>query len=483
MNSITPKVSICRYTLFIILCLSAMSEVESQTYTSAIISENVVITNTMYKNPICNWNDKYTVAFLTDGPKPYFCLVEHGEFTSPNITIPPAAPACSIYYAPVVLPANVFRFYVWDIYVADKYAFFSGTIYNTDTAEWRGILGYLDLDEFFLGTINVHYTMLSAGTTAPPSILSRLVAYKHGSSYKVVAFGVAGPDYYNSGSKIVEIDDAMLPSSSCDVADMFFVPSDSVSTIRKLFIDDILLTKNYVVFTEHDLNVISYYGYAYPWFSFGKKNSVVGSLCSNGYDYVIPNVWEANDATAGVAIGGDTFAMSYVYYDDVADKYYTRLRTIDIHTCTNIISQQFEKPEKENPLRMIYYDNMKAIELLQAVNDSADFILLYPYATVPYSTKVLVPGGSEFTTLTPLSSNGCVSSQGNRFYFQKRSAPVPYSTPDCPSYYNINVDDIGKILPFNMPQATMDDNHLPAYSTLTLNVFNNAMDNNCHSFE
>ena len=27
------------------------------------------------------------------------------------------------------------------------------------------------------------------------------------------------------------------------------------------------------------------------------------------------------------------------------------------------------------------------------------------------------------------------------------------------------------------------DTHLPAYSTLTLNVFNNAMDNNCHSFE
>lgn len=154
---------------------------------------------------------------------------------------------------------------------------------------------------------------------------------------------------------------------------------------------------------------------------------------------------EANGDVKGVALNDDIFALSYVHYDYTDHQYYTRLRVIDAQSDINSLSYQFAKPDKEDPVKMVYLEDNQNIELLQPVYDSGDFVCLQPYAGINYTTSYLFPDVVEYKTLHNIGGHCFISFHKNHYYIENRLAALPHSKPTCPSDGIISVDLIPNI--------------------------------------
>ena len=388
--------------------------------------------------PIYNWTNDYSVSFVQDREKCIFNLIDHASFFAIYPTIPPSGPSCNIYHAIVNLPDSLAFFRVNDIYIVDDYAFFCGSIYDTIKHKPYVLYGYFDLNGFFDDTLTVCLDTITDGTTTAPVILERLVAYKHNSKYKVVTYGYDDSHKY----KVLEIVDAINPSNSCRVAEMEIPWSDIIVT-------DILLTNSNVVIVGHDI-------YQYVIYVCGSRASVVHNITTN-YNMILAGD-ETNGEVKGVALDGDTFALSYVYYDYTDHQYYTRLRVIDGRNNTNYFSYQFAKPDKEDPVKMVYLEDNETIELLQPVYDSGDFVCLRPYVGTSYTTSYLFPDVLEYKTLQKIGGHCFFSFHKNKYYIENRLATLPHSEPTCPSDGVVTVDLIPNILTYGVSPNTGESN-------------------------
>ena len=452
--------------LFISVCVCLHAQ--GNVFFTATVQEDPIHVAENEQPPICNWDNKYSVSFVEDQGKDIFCLIDHSDFFNiyPSGTV--SAPACSIYHAVVNLPGHLDYFHVNDIYIADDYAFFCGSIYDTIKHKPYGLYGYFDLNDFFSDSLNINLDTITDGTTTAPVVLERLVAYEHNSKYKVVAYGYDDNHKY----KVLEIDEITEPSSSCKVADITKYIQVNPYYIQ---LSDILLTDSYVVFIGHDAGY--YFGYCY-----GSRASVVADLCSpNANIFFLNN--EANGIIKGAYLTRNYMALSYVYCD-ANYSYFTRLRVIDLSSNTNIHSYEFKKPQKEDPVKMVYLKDIDMIEQLQPIYDSANYVRMEPFAGANYSTRVLTPlGGLEYNNLHTIGGHCFFSFIRNNYYIQNITASNPHSNPLCPAVVDLPILSITNTTPYSLFCNDLYNNmvtRIPSIST-----FNNKtpMSMECFSIE
>ena len=456
-------------TLVLLLFISACAYLHAQGSVSftATVQKDPMLLAENDQPPICNWTNNYSVSFVKYSEKKGFCLIDHSDFFNiyPSGTV--SAPACSIYHAVVNLPGHLDYFHVNDIYIADDYAFFCGSIYDTIKHKPYVLYGYFDLNDFFSDSLNINLDTITDGTTTAPVVLERLVAYKYASEYKVVTYGYDEIHKY----KILEIDDATNPAPLCNVAEI----QQFVQSFPDIQLSDILLTDSYVVFLGHD-------AYYYAGYCFGRRSSVVADICSPYANIVLVGN-EVNGIVKGVDLNKNYIALSYVYCNANAP-FISRLRVIDLGSNTNIYSYEFEKPQKEDPIKMVYLEDIDVIELLQPVFDSANYVRMKPFVGANYSTRFLTPlGGLGYNNLNTIGGHCFFSFIRNRYYIQNMTASNPHSNPQCPAVTGLPVQSINNLTLYPSTENVFYNNKIGIIPPIS--TFNNktSMVTNCFSHQ
>ena len=458
-------------------------------YTAAIESDNILKIgsgiNTASK--ICNYNEDYSIAAVRKtATQTYFCLIDHSSLNNTLYSPPSSAPSCSTRYITTKF-AGFSSLIVNDMYICSDYLFFCGECIDNSNVK-KAVIGYFNILDLLpsSSSINIYYCTLISSTTAPPVSLRKLVAYINSAGiYTVVAIG-EDSDGYNYGiSKVVEISNAtsnLLPFS-CNVAD--FPRLSTSGQVRKVFLDDIVLTNNNVVILGREVNVISTMS-NHLWFSIGSKASVVADICStsayNNHYLAVP--YESVDVVTGVALDSNKFGMAYVGHDNSG--FYTRFRVINPATMTNTYSQQYLNNEKYNIVEMTYLEDMRRVELLQPLTDSSNFIQLNPYATSPYTSTILTPDGKEYFSLNRVlllsTLTSFISVTNGKIYLQHGDSSVPHSNSSCPSNSNLSVSIISSLSINNAPKPTAQTNYYNTLMTTNRPILSNSLNNNCFSY-
>ena len=464
------------------LLLSFTASFAQVRYTSAIHHSTMPGTQNGYGCPVRYWRNDMSVAFVKQDPtNSAFCLIKHSDFSNIFPAAPPPVPNANVDAALISLPINTIDrdFTVNDIYIVDDYAFFCGTYYTANNVR-KSFYGYFDINDMSTFNVNIHISTLDASAQSLPVTLSKLVAYQDGASYKVVAIGNEKQMLVDGHCMIVEIPDVFSLPNTCNTAIMP-VSTTPVHPGYKLYVDDILLTSSYVVLLGHDIKTASAVT-GYPWFAVCNKASVVPDVISITNNYFMPNISESNNTVEGVALQNDIFAMSYVHNENVTD--YTRLRVIDIPTMQNTHSQQFKKPQKEDPVEMVYLKDLEAIELLQCVYDSSNFILLYPFFITNYTTSMLTPDGREYKSLSAIDGKRFISMRSEVAFLEDRTASLPHSTPYCPNDNSLDVEPIKELPPIQYPvQGNLGSVDIIYDIISPSNYIFPSIITNCHSYE
>ena len=427
-------------------------------FTSTVQAIGLPGINSNYYTPICKWDDNRSILYLKENSTTmYFCVVEYSDFFTPFIpTIPMSPPAITGNYSAVNMPLFYDDLTVNDIYYTDGWAFFCGSIVDASSVT-TSVVGYFDPNEIgSSGTTNIQYCILSSGTVDAPTSLHRLVAYPVGGDFDIVAFGddlhgyPATHDF--TTTKIVEIN-SIIGTPVCSVADMAYgvVFNPDVHTFQiteKQYIDDIFLTENRVVLTGHDWNypntTIPNVVNMHASYHFGTKGRVLADIGSPGHNYHLDGHWETNDTVIGTALDGDIFALSYVHPDENMGVH-TRIRIIDPSLPVVTYSAEFDKQQKENPVRMIYHDKLKALELLQPIFSPSDFVMIDLSVPLPFTAPALNPTSSVYRTMHGTHGNSFVSANEKYIYLQNRATALPPSTAGCPKVDYLDVFEIDPI--------------------------------------
>lgn len=477
------KQRLLKATALLLLMFSCSASIAQIRYTSAVHHSTIPGIQNGYGCPVRYWKNDMSVAFVKQSPSTSaFCLIDHSDFNTTHPTAPPPAPNASVIAANTTTPiigtpiANDFT--VNDIYIADDYAFFCGTYYDINN-ERKSCYGYFDLNDLLGTSATITVSTLTIGTPSAPVTLSKLVAYRDGTSYRVVAIGNEEISYVDGHRMVVEIPNVFSSPATCSMAVMPVSPPPVYSG-NKLYVDDIILTSSYVVLLGHDIKTTSLVS-GYPWFAVCQKTSVVSDVLSASHNYYLPNLAEANNTVEGVTLYDDVFAMSYVHCENNID--YTRLRVIDLPTLQNTRSQQFKKPQKEDPTEMIYLKDLKSIELLQCVQDSSNFIQLFPSAPSGYYASALTADNREYKSLSPIDGERFISMRSGVVFLEDRTVSLPHSTPSCPGNNIIPVSLIRKLPPKQYPSTgtlgLVNINHNLAIIALV----SPPVTTNCNSYE
>jgi hypothetical protein len=407
-----------------------LSTVTAQTrYTAAVWKENASHT---INPPIKNWKKDFSVTYEVDNSgEGYFCLIKHSPFfnTPPTPTTPPMA---SIFRAKIT--GFGYTFVVKDIYVVGDSAFFCGSCYDLSTHDKNAMWGYLNLNDFFTASVNVKFYKLQDGMGGvAPLLLDRLVAYNNGGRYNVVAYSRSS----SPCSKIIEIQNADVPSAVCKTYDLP-VSSPSVP-MCVMYIDDISEDESNVIVSGHD---ISNPAVDVIWYGIYKKTDIYNSIVNNR-TFLLSSSENPNGSVicAGMNRTGE-FALSYTYYDNIMDAWYTRMRVINTVTGANVNSQQFAKDYKPEPLQMTYLPDLSSVELIQDLGSSAAFVQMFPFVSTSYTTSALNHATHYFDNIDAIEGHHFITCNGKNIYIQDRTMNLPASTAACPDNYSVKVDII-----------------------------------------
>ena len=435
---------------FVLTMFAALSMTAQTKYTSAVMTNNYV--SHPDKTPFDTWGNNYFVAFgFTEDTAlhPAFYLVDYSSYNSFIPAIPIATPAFADYLVQVTPPPELFGFSVNDIYVADDYAFFCGqgieNISVSDTVQ-VSVVGYFNLNDFFTNNLHIDYLILYDSNSPYfqyPLSLDQLVAYRSSSGYDVVAYG----EKQNGQNQVVEIKNVMSPTPSCDAADMPYSPYPYNPLFHdRLTIDDIFLTEKNVVFTGHDHNMITLLA-NYPWYIVGRKRDVVATTCPPyNNSYYLPVADESEGYVLGTALEGNRFAMAYVHPDNNTEDRTIRLRVIDPDAVKNPYSQEFDVDKVEVVHKMVYLKDTGTVDLIVEEPKSSRFFQLDPYATANYISNVFELDGL-FRRIRARDGEHLISSYGNSFYIDDRTANLPHSNQSCPANGEMEIRMIPHLYP------------------------------------
>lgn len=456
------------FTFLLLLSGIILAGTAQTRYTSAVLTDPA----SGYSSgvtPVKKWKNIYSVSYQRDASKPFFCLIDNSALlSSPSLPVPP--PVCPVYHSFVPINAPYTDLDVNDIYTLGNYAFFCGSVADTHIHVRYAIWGYFNIMDFFTSSMNIEFNVLLDDTEIAPTILDRIVAYPSGTSYTVVTYG---RDMVSGNWKMVEIQNALGIPSGCDVISLHHQTPPGAGAV---YIDDMTLTGNYVVFTGHDnyatTNTLVWYGrYMKNYFSSGRI-------------YWLTSYSEPNGHVICTALnpGEDLFALDYTHYDEPNRKWFNRLRVIDPGSASNLYSQQFIIDTKREPLRMTYLPDLSSVELIQENSLLSHFILMQPFSTLPYSASRLTPPGELYYNLDNITGRHFIAACGSIFYFQDRTMSVPASTPSCPGNGEVEVEEIDNLnswLAYLFSPGNLANLRVP----LTGIVLPDTLKVDCYSFE
>ncbi|MBP5341960.1 MAG: hypothetical protein J6Y52_06350 [Bacteroidales bacterium] len=473
---------------FVLTLFSALSVTAQMKYTSAVMTNNYVTHPD--KTPFDTWGGNYYVAFGRDATSPYnpvFYLVDISGYSTFLPLTPIPAPSFVSRSVSVSAPssAGLLDFTVNDIYVVDDYAFFCGYGVKKIAPEVTvdvAVVGYFNLNDFFTNNVQVNYLILydSINYSDYPVSLEQLVAYRSPSGYDVVAYGMKT----GGQNQVVEIKDIMSSPITFSCANMpFSNPLSLPAPDEQLVIDDIFLTKNNVVFTGHDHNIITT-ATNYPWYIFGGKGDVVMDICDPWINpnYYLPSADESEGYVLGAALEGDSFAMAYVHPDGITEDRTIRLRVIDPISVSNPYSQEFEAEKGELVHKMVYLPKVKTVDLIVEEPFTTRFFQLDPYATANYSSVFFELGGA-YQRIRAKDGEHLISSYGNSFYIDDRTANLPHSNQSCPA----NKEKKVQMIPELQPNQAQYGSPTPPYNIISAQtndaVQTHAITTDCFSYE
>ena len=469
---------------FVLTLFSALSVTAQTKYTSAVMTNSYV--SHPDKTPFDTWGNNYFVAYGRDTISPYnpvFYLVDISGYNTFLPLTPIPAPSFVSHSVSVSAPssAGLLDFTVNDIYVVDDYAFFCGYGVKKIAPEVTvdvAVVGYFNLNDFFTNNVQVDYLILynSINYSDYPVSLGQLVAYRTSSGYDVVAYGAK----IDGQNQVVEIKGIMSSPANFSCANMPFISNFPYPDI--LQIDDIFLTKNNVVFTGHDHNIITT-ATNYPWYIFGGKGDVVMDICDPWINpnYYLPSADESEGSVLGTALEEDSFAMAYVHPDNITEDRTIRLRVIDPLAMTNPYSQEFKSDKGELVHKMVYLPKVKTVDLIVEEPFTTRFFQLDPYATANYSSVFFELGGA-YQRIRVKDGEHLISSYGNSFYIDDRTANLPHFNQSCPANKEKKVQMIPKLPPSNAIFGVMNTYQLiPTNSADPVQTHNITTD--CFSFE
>lgn len=458
--------------IILFTALSAvLSTVTAQTkYTAAVWKENASYT---INPPIKNWGKEYSITYEVDNSgEGYFCLIKHSPFfnTPPTPTTPPMA---SIFRAKIT--GFGYTFVVKDIYVVGDLAFFCGSCYDLTWHETSAMWGYLDLNDFFTTSVDVHFYKLQDGMGVTggvaPLLLDRLVAYNYGGRYDVVAYSrVSSPC-----SKIIEIQDA----NAAPVCKTYDLPVSMPSVpMCVMYIDDISEDDSHVIVSGHDLSNPSV---DVIWYGIYKKTNIYNSIVSNR-TFFLPSSEKPNGSVicTGMNRTGE-FALSYTYYDNIMDAWYTRMRVINTTTGANVNSQQFVKDYKLEPLQMKYLPDLSSVELIQDLGASAAFVQLYPNSSTSYTTSALNHAARYFDNIDAIEGHHFITCNERNVYIQDRTMNLPASSVACPDNQSVKVSIIPNLT--TLTKSYFSFGLLNTFDSIIANVTTDVSNVDCFSVE
>lgn len=456
--------------LFTALSAVLSTAIAQTKYTAAVWKENSSYT---INSPIRNWGKEYSITYEVDNSgEGYFCLIKHSPFfnTPPTPTTPPMA---SIFRAKIT--GFGYTFVVKDIYVVDDLAFFCGSYTDLATSEKNAMWGYLDLNDFFTTSVDVHFYKLQDGMGVTggvaPLLLDRLVAYNYGGRYDVVAYSrVSSPC-----SKIIEIQDA----NAAPVCKTYDLPVSMPSVpMCVMYIDDISEDDSHVIVSGHDLSNPSV---DVIWYGIYKKTNIYNSIVSNR-TFFLPSSEKPNGSVicTGMNRTGE-FALSYTYYDNIMDAWYTRMRVINTWTGVNVNSQQFAKDYKPEPLQMTYLPDLSSVELVQDLGSSAAFVQMFPFVSTSYTTSALNHAARYFDNIDAIEGHHFITCNERNVYIQDRTMNLPASAAACPDNYSVKVEIIPNLSESPVSFSPLD--LISSYDRVTAIVTTDVFNVDCFSVE
>ena len=183
----------------------------------------------------------------------------------------------------------------------------------------------------------------------------------------------------------------------------------------------------------------------------------------------------------GAALEDDLFAMAYVHPDDITEDRAIRLRVIDPLSVTNPYSQELKSEKGELVHKMVYLKDVGTVDLIVEEPKATRFFQLDPYATANYSSVFFELGGA-YQRIRAKDGEHLISSYGNSFYIDDRTANLPHSNQSCPANKEKKVQMIPKLPPSNAIFGVMNTYQLiPTNSADPVQTHNITTD--CFSFE
>lgn len=400
-----------------------------------------------------NWDNQQVVAFHDAENGVYFSCTDYSAFFSSYPSMPSTAPAFF---------DNIFNdIWVYDMEIVDDIVFFCGykSVTSVTPTVYHGVVGWFDLNLFVSGTFAPRII------DVPDAFeLLKMVAYKVGSKYKVVAVGYNSnipvfPYSLADNSTIVEIDDVTgAPTYYYSIIDR--------STGLNEYIHDIVYTGQSVVLVGI---VKQFTNPLYHIRIFDNPASLHTSILGDKVFYFTSGVSnEVQGRTYPTLMNDGTIAITYVHHEPSLGTYETWLRVVDtfIPTPSNINSQAFSIDYKYEPIDLAYSKKEETLVLMQHVkyyyNYNPQFVFLKPLYSSSYNANL-----SHFRTdFTPTSldiyskSSFVAVGERNQTYLQAIPTQINY----CPELNDV------KVAPIPNSSTVLSVNPL-IWASPTLSVF------------
>lgn len=431
----------------LLLAISAMAQIQPYPYNSAILSRGFL--NTEIQTIVRHWDDTYVISYHAGSGGGYFSCSDFSGFWDIF------SPSCVNAQAQLSDPLPV-EYEVKDMRIFNDNVFFCGL--KHDFVGDIGFVGWFDLNLFMTGNFTPHIQEINNVT-----LLRKMTVYKNNGPITVVAIGdIISPN--SSVNAIVEISD-INNNMICSITSVYSNPFEELN--------DILYLGNKLVFVG--TTTVGYNNFFYTRIVDDTYLASNSTNINNYYYFFGTN--EVNGYTASTSLIDDNFAISYVHC--LPDQsFVTRIRVIDINSSnpTNVISQEFPKANKEDPLEMVYSIPNETLALLQPIDYffypayyiNPQFIFLKPLYTSPYTTYISYFQSSHYyTSLDTYGSPAIVSVADQLAYLQEVTTQ---NTSGCPFAINWDVYPISNMvassiyLPLNFNPCSFVSIDLPLSS-------------------
>lgn len=407
---------------------------------SAVASENFYLINPVDYSVVRNGENNYSLSSHMAKGGTYFVKTDFGITN---------ATTGSLAYYIALITDSIPNLNVLDMRIVDEYAFMCGSVWDSiDSTTYisHGFLGYFNISDMYQNnTLNINLHVYDSTRE-----FNRMVAYKDMTDYKIVALG---------SYREYDMVDTVYLYPSCLVEEyiMSSVPSILIREIKPFnywgapreAMMDLVLVGDYVVLVGR-LNfpyspINSNYSICVRY---ANKQAVIGDPMLDNHYYYSTLMPEVNNNIHAVALDENKIAVSYVYHDNTAEKFYTRLRVIDIPSMDMLSSQQFKTYSKDEPTELAYDPKNQILTLLHTMPfpallsyNNSYFVQIDPYSKATYTAPVLFPQKGLYTSLDMFNDEFYVATGQNWWYYQHTTAPQPNEN-QCPQVDEIKIRPI-----------------------------------------